>query len=161
MYPPPTDWINCSILNRNFPDDLKIAALPFFLKMTPLARMTNLGKSGVVSPILMDLSKAFDCLPHDLISAKLHAYGLDSGSVKVLEIYLSNRYQRTKVDSTLSSWLKVLLLVPQGSVLRPFSFNIFLNDLLLSIKEREICNFANDNTLWKCVKSTQEVLVSL
>ena len=82
---------------------MKIAVLPFFLKMTPLARMTNLGKSGVVSPILMDLFKAFDCLPHDLISAKLHAYGLDSGSVKVLEIYLSNRYQRTKVDSTLSS----------------------------------------------------------
>ena len=76
-----------------------------------------LDNSGVVGTILMDLSKAFDCLPHELILAKLHAYGVDIKSLKLLQDYLSNRTQRVKLDSTLSSWLKILLGVPQGSIL--------------------------------------------
>ena len=57
-----------------------------------------LDKSGVVGTILMDLSKAFDCLPHDLIIAKLHAYGLDHDSLRLIS-YLSNRHQKIKLDS--------------------------------------------------------------
>ena len=66
---------------------------------------------------MIDLSKAFDTLNHDLLSAKLHAYGFDKDSFKVLHSYLSNRYQRTKINKSFSSWSKTVFGVPQGSVL--------------------------------------------
>ena len=94
----------------------------------------------------MDLSKAFECLPHELILAKMHAYGVDIKSLKALQGYLSNRTQRVKLDSTLSSCLKILLEVPQGSILGPLFFNIFLNDMFWFIEKTDILNFADDQT---------------
>ena len=105
-----------------------------------------LDKSGLVGTILMDLSKAFDCLPHDLIIAKLHAYGLDHESLRLIRSYLSNRHQIIKLDSVFSSWIQTTLEVPQGSILVPLPFNIFLNDLLLINLRPTVCNFA-DGTL--------------
>ena len=67
--------------------------------------------------LLTDHSKAFDCLSHDLLIAKLHAYGIDIDSLNILQDYLSNRKQRTKVDSFYSSWEAILSGVPQGSIL--------------------------------------------
>ena len=60
--------------------------------------------SGKVGAVLMDLSKAFDCIDHDLLLAKLSAYGLDSKSVGLIKCYLRNRFQRTKIDATFSTW---------------------------------------------------------
>ena len=79
--------------------------------------------------LLTDLSKAFDGLSHDLLIAKLHAYGLDLASLKILQDYLTNRKQRTQVDSFYSSWKKILSGVSQGSVLGPLLFNIFMCDI--------------------------------
>ena len=120
-----------------------------------------LDKSGVVGTILMNLSKAFDCLPHDLILGKLQAYGVNYESLELIRSYLSNRYQRIKLDSTFSSWMKILLGVPQGSILGPLLFNIFINDILLSIEKTEICNFADDNTIYSCEKTVEEVIENL
>ena len=120
-----------------------------------------LDNSGVVGTILMDLSKAFDCLPHELILAKLHAYGVDIKSLKLSQDYLSNRTQRVKLDSTLSSWLKILLGVPQGSILGPLFLNIFLNDMLWFNEKTDICNFAVDNTIYSCAKSVNNVIENL
>ena len=87
-----------------------------------------LDNSGVDSTTLMDLTKAFDCLPHELILAKQHAYGVDIKSLKLLQRYLSSRTQIVKLNSTFSSWLKIRLGVPQRSILGPLFFNIFLNE---------------------------------
>ena len=95
----------------------------------------------------MDLSKAFDCIPHELLIAKLHAYGFEKESLTLIHSYLKNRYQRVKINSTYSSWKEIINGVPQGSVLGPLLFNLFINDVFYFVKESDICNYADDNTL--------------
>ena len=74
--------------------------------------------------LLTDLSKAFDCLSHNLLIAKLHAYGIEIDSLNILQDYLSYRKKRTKVDSFYSCWETILSGVPQGSILGPLFFNM-------------------------------------
>ncbi len=111
--------------------------------------------------VLMDLSKAYDCLPHDLLIAKLAAYGFGQHSLLLIHSYLSNRKQRVKVGSEFSEWLGIKSGVPQGSVLGPLFFNIFINDLLLAVKESEVCNFADDTTIYTFGKDIESVILNL
>ena len=107
----------------------------------------------------MDLSKAYDCLNHDLIIAKLETYGVDENSLRLIKNYLSQRQQR--VVSSFSEWLEIILGIPEGSMLRSILFNVFINDLLLFIKETNICNFADDTTLYACGKELDTISFTL
>ena len=79
--------------------------------------------------LLTDLSKAFDCLPQDLIVAKLYAYGFLIDSLKLINSYLTERKQRVKINDQFSLWLDIVACVPPGSILGPHFLNIFLYDM--------------------------------
>ena len=121
----------------------------------------TLDRKGVAGMILMDLSKAFDCMPHDLLIAKLKAYGFGLQGLRLIANYLSDRKQRVKVGSTYSDWLQTKTGVPQGSVLGPLLFNIFLNDFIYIVEHSEVCNFADDNTIFSCDDTFESVASNL
>ena len=108
----------------------------------------------------MDFSKAFDTINHELLIAKLYAYGFSKDALKLIHSYLSDRWQRTKISNSFSSWSALLKGVPQGSVLGPILFNIYLNDIFYFL-HCNICNFADDTTPYVCNKSLKFVLEQL
>ena len=103
----------------------------------------------------MDLSKAYHCLPHDPLLAKLSAHGLDQSTIALIANYLSNRYQRVKIGSAFNSYLEILRGVPQGSILCRL-FNLFINGLIFFIQEKEVCNFAVDGLIYSCSRNFEE-----
>ena len=90
-----------------------------------------LDKKGFARAVLMDLSKALDTFNHELLIAKLSAYGFNNESLKLIRSYLTNRWQRTKINKSFSRWTEFLQGVPQGSVLGHLLFNIYFSQLII------------------------------
>ena len=87
-------------------------------------------KKGIFAAVLTDLSKAFDCIPHNLIITKLSADGFDRKSLMFILAYLKSKKQTTRIGSAFSDYLNILFGVPQGFILGPILFTIFLSDVL-------------------------------
>ena len=107
--------------------------------------------------VLMDLSKPFDCLPHNLLIEKLRAYGLAPDAINLQSSYLSDRVQQVRLGSHTSTWENIIKGVPQGSTLGPLLFNVFLNDIVFFVNQAVIYNYADDNIL-SFIHATLEVL---
>ena len=108
--------------------------------------------------LLTDLSKAFDCLNYELLISKLDAYGFDLNSKKLIYNYLTERMHRVKINNQYSSWKELLLGVPQGSILGPILFNIYLCDLFFFLENIDVASYADDTTPYTCGSDFKEVI---
>ena len=121
----------------------------------------SLDSGGHAGAFLTDLSKAFDCINHELLIAKLHAYGLDHGSLSFIHSYLSHRKQRTKVNSSYSDFAEIIFGVPQGSILGPLLFNIYICDLFFEDINLDVANYADDTTPYSSGSDFNTILNNL
>ena len=97
--------------------------------------------------MLTDLSKAFDCLNHEPLIAKLEAYGFGYSALAFISSYLPGRKHRTKVKNHFSKWSDLLSGIPQCSILSPLLFNIHINDIFYFVNEKCFANYADDNNI--------------
>ena len=98
---------------------------------------------------------------HELLIATLHAYGFDNEALKFIYSNLKGRKQRTKINSSYSSFVEILFGVPQGSILGPLLFNAYICDPFYDIDDLDFASFANDNTPCSCLSDMISVLGQL
>ena len=132
-------------------------ALLVMLEKMKIARF----KKGFCAAVFTDLSKAFECICHDLLIAKLNAYGLEQNALKLVYDYLINRSQKTKVDSSFSTYLDIVYGVPQASIFVPLLFNIDIYHLFFENYNSDFTNFAYDTTPYECSHSFNDVINNL
>ena len=111
--------------------------------------------------LLTNLSKAFDCIDHKLLIAKLSEYGVLSSALNVISSYLKHRTQRTKINDCFSTRSNIEYGVPQGSILGPLLFNINIIDLFYECEENDIVNYADDTTPYCCGTDITNVISEL
>ena len=103
---------------------------------------------GAFAATFTDLSKLFDCISYELLIAKLNAYGFDIKSLNFILVYFTNRKQKTKICSSFSDFLNILLGVPQGSILGPLLFIIYICDFFMECDALEFASYADDTTTY-------------
>ena len=117
----------------------------------------SLDKGEYVGVIFMDLSKAFDTINHDLLLAKLKAYGFSHNALVFMLSYLKNRSQRVNINNNFSKWEEIIAGIPQGSILGPLLFNIFINDIFYFEDKSYLSNYADENVLYAFGSNMTEV----
>ena len=104
-----------------------------------------------VRGVFLDISKAFDRVWHEGLIYKLSCYGIEGKALKILQSFLNNRYQRVVLNGQSSNWEKISAGVPQGSILGPLLFLIYINDITINL-ENEVKLFADDTCLFQLQK---------
>ena len=112
-----------------------------------LCAFRKIYSNQMVGTVVMDLSKAVDCLSYGLIIAKLHAYGSSISPCDLFSSYFCNRFQRIKVNNCRIEWPVIRKGIPQGSILGPLLFNVFVNDMFHFMAKFDLYNYADDNSL--------------
>ena len=157
--------VRCNYFNHIFHPFLAAFRSGFGCQSTLLRILEDwkkaLDENKYVGAILMDLSKAFDCLPHDLLTLKMKHYGLSDNAVDLILSYLNNRSQCVKVGQYTSSFQDIIKGVPQGSILGPILFNIFINDIFGFVKHSTLYNYADDNTVSHADRDLEKLKFSL
>ena len=121
----------------------------------------NVDNGGAFGAFFTDLSKAFDCLSHEVLIAKLDAYGFDKNALNLVNSYLTYRKERVKINDKYSSWSEVLFGVPQGSISQPLLFNVFICDMFYFLENFDIANYADDSTPYNADKNIEFVANNL
>ena len=116
---------------------------------------------GVFGALLTDLYKASDCIPHDLIIAKLEAYGFQTDASNLVYDYLSNRTQRRKINETFSCWKNIEYSVLQGSILVPLLFSIHLCHPFYFLEDLDIASYADDTKIYTVKENKESVINAL
>ena len=121
------------------------SCLTALLKMTEDWR-ANLDNRKSVAVVAVDLSKAFDSVCHNLLIAKLKAYGFSIEALNLMKNYLLNRRQRVTITGIYSNWRTITTGLPQGKFLAPFLSNLFMNDLNYFVSNISLRLYADDTT---------------
>ena len=117
-------------------------------------RITNkMDTNEIPLNIFLDLSKAFDTIDHSILLNKLKYYGLKGSTLNLFQSYLSNRKQYTEIEDTTSTILPIQVGVPQGSILGPILFIIYVNDLPQCSNKFDFIMYADDTTLSSTIDS--------
>ena len=116
-----------------------------------------LDKNMFTCSVFIDLEKAFDTVNHQILVSKLNHYGIRGVTNKWFSSYLSNRYQRVSFNGVSSQRLPITRGVPQGSILGPLLFLIYINDMNLAVEHSTIYHFADDTNLLYSCKSFKEL----